>query len=82
MVATGSIAVVGSHLGSVWIAAAIVRDRTAVGLLIMSAFLCVCVKRYFGWVRLWTLDVAVESHGCAESALLSSSDVENDEKEF
>ena len=80
--ATGTGAVVGSHLGGVWIAAAIMRDRTTLGLLSMSAFLCSCVKRYFGWVRLRTLGVTVESHGCAASASLSSSDVENGEKEF
>ena len=69
-------------LGTVWFAAAIVRYRTTVGLLSLSAFLCSCVKRYFGWVRLRTLGVTVESHGCAASASLSSSDVENGEKEF
>ena len=80
--ATGCIVVGGSHLGTVWIAAATVRDRTTVGLLSMSAFLCSCVKRYFGWVWSWTHDVTVESHGGAESALLPPSDVENGEKEL
>ena len=80
--ATGTGAVVGLHLGGVWIAAAIMRDRTTLGLLSMSAFLCSCVKRYFGWVRSWTQDVTVESHSGAASASLPPSAVENGEKEL